>query len=392
MKNCIVWTLLIVAGIAGVASSQAQDKQVKAKNESHVNVAVWEDRSPLSASEVYRGPAGLKSDAADRLPKPPFSHFEQDNTPNAASPKCKVKDSNGVKWTVKFGPEVHAEIAATRLAWALGFGEDEDYYVAAGKIEGVDSHTDLGKAKGFVQPDGSFTAARFKRHNKNAPYVKQPNSDADLNWSEADNPGVPQSFLSGLLIFDVLIGDFDAQPKNCKIVLKQTGMGPEKWFIVDDMGGSFGGDWKNSKWDLQAYQKVKPVVAGITGNVVRLNFWDASPHQMEAHCQIPLYQAQWFRAQLQRLTDAQIRAAFDAAFATPALDAAYASGDTAQIQAAEARLDPASQATINGFAAKFRERVNEFIADVPASATSPADLAAMPTSRPKQFHRGAIQH
>ena len=57
--------------------------------------------------------------------------------------KVHVRDRHGVRWNVKFGgtlnDEVPAEIAASRLTWALGYIVEESYYVRRGKIEGCPS-------------------------------------------------------------------------------------------------------------------------------------------------------------------------------------------------------------------------------------------------------------
>src|SRR3989442_11932293 len=108
---------------------------------------IWVDRGELTPAKVYWGEATLHSNPLSRLPAPPYSHFEKDTQPSM--PKAKLTDSKGVKWTIKLGAESRSDIVAPRLAWALGFGAVEGYYVESGRIEGVDSHTDLGRAKGW---------------------------------------------------------------------------------------------------------------------------------------------------------------------------------------------------------------------------------------------------
>src|SRR5579872_4311973 len=150
---------------------------------------IWEDRGDLTPSRVYWGPASLASDPMSRLPAPPFAHFEKHMS--GTSPKFKLKDSKGVKWTAKLGEEARADAIAPRLAWALGFGAVEGYYIASGRVEGIDAKTDLGLAKGSIKPDGSFQGgARFKRHNPDDEPIKDAKGQ-DLHWDEANNPGVP---------------------------------------------------------------------------------------------------------------------------------------------------------------------------------------------------------
>src|SRR5689334_7960113 len=93
---------------------------------------VWRDRGELTPAKVYWGIASGFADPASRPPAPPFSHLEPDLKRGTVNPKARATDSRGMKWTVKFqlpeNGEVHSEIAASRLAWALGFGVDEDYF------------------------------------------------------------------------------------------------------------------------------------------------------------------------------------------------------------------------------------------------------------------------
>src|SRR5437016_754908 len=68
---------------------------------------VWEERGELTPAKVYWGFASTIGDPLSRVPAPPFSHFEKFAfNPNSRSPKAKLTDSKGVKWTVKFGEEV----------------------------------------------------------------------------------------------------------------------------------------------------------------------------------------------------------------------------------------------------------------------------------------------
>lgn len=345
--------ILCAACIAGSVPCGAQKAGLPAGE-----YKIWEDRGKLSPAKVFWGAAYLAANPASRLPSPPFSKFERDDTPNAYSPKCKVTDNHGVKWTIKFGPEVHADIAAPRLAWALGFRTVESYYVPAGTIQGVNSQTDLGKAQGWVKADGSFQNARFKRHNREEDF---PNDAAGrpLTWDEAVNPGVPPEQLSGLLLFDVMVHNWDAQPKNCRVCRVKGPGGTENWLVMSDMGASFGR--MRSKWNLKDYQEEAEFIRNVSDRFVELHFSDAIPRQAKIHRKIPLAHAQWFRNLLEKLTDEEIRAAFDAAFATEAMNRAYLSRNNPPI-------DYASSSEVNAFVAKFREKIEEFKRKVPAGS------------------------
>lgn len=329
---------------------------------------IWEDRGALTLTRVYFGANGMASDPLSRLPAPPFGHFEPDTTEGTTSPKAKLTDSKGVKWTAKMGVEVHSDTVAPRLAWALGFGSVEGYYVASGKIEGVDATTNLGLAKGTLQTDGSFQGgARFKRHDDAAAPIHDAKGN-DLNWNEAQNPGVPPEQLSGLLLFEDLVNNWDAQPKNCKVYHVDGPKGPENWYLVSDLGASFAGGPRH-KWVLADYQKSPDLIKRITNDTVELNFNATIHAQARIHQRVPLAHAQWFRKQLAKLTNDELQATFDAAFATEGLNKAYASGDSLQIKAArEQELTPETRMQIAAFVAKLRARIDEFMQKVPEGA------------------------
>jgi len=316
---------------------------------------IWEDRRDLTPAKVYWGSENVGPDRLDRLPVAPFSQFEKDDNPS--SPKARLTDCKKVKWTVKLGPEVHSDVAAPRLAWALGFGTVEGYYLESGKIQGVDSRTDLGRAKGWIHPDGSFQGGRFKRHPIGE--VKD-STGQDMTWDLRQNPGVPPEQLSGLLIFNVMIHNWDAQPKNCHILHKK-GANPENWYAITDFGAAFA-DKPFHKFDLKEYQRESAFIKEVSHDQVDLRFVDAIRSQANVHRKIPLAHAKWFRKQIQKLTDEEIQAAFDAAFATDGLNEAYASNDPEQIKTArEHELSSETRGQIAGFVAVFRAKIDEFL-------------------------------
>ncbi len=356
----------ILAG-AGFATSSAVASIRQHPARAHVSAPppgiarVWGEPGQLTPTQIYFGPGSRYKSPLARLPSPPFQNPEKKTS--GLSPKIRVRDSAGVHWTVKFGPEARADVAAPRLAWALGFGAMEGYVVESGRIEGVTSYTDLGGAKGWIDHDGTFTScARFKRSDKNNVEIEDARGH-DLNWNPAKNPGVPPEQLSGLLMFDALVRNWDAYPVNYKVLRRPTASGSENWFVVSDMGASFA-DKKPRKFDLESFRKTH-FVDEVSNSFVILDYDAPSPGPEKAHRKIPLGHARWFRQRLERLTDEQIRACFDAAYATPGLNQAYASGDPAEIASARAReLSGDAQRQIDGFTDAIRARITEFMEKV----------------------------
>ena len=162
-----------------------------------------------------------------------------------------------------------------------------------------------------------------------------------------------------------MIHNWDAQPKNCKVFRTNGPGGPETWYVVSDLGAAFAGGPKQ-KFNLAGFRKEKSFIKKISADTVELRFADVVPAQARLHQRIPLAHAQWFRKQLLKLTEDDIQAAFDAAFATDGLNKAYASGTAATIKTARQReLSAETRSQISEFVGIFRSKIDELKEKVP---------------------------
>jgi hypothetical protein len=93
---------------------------------------LWLDPKDIGSRDLFWGPA-----AEARAPKGPFTFVEEDG--GGTQPKIILRDAGGREWTAKFGDEVHAEIAASRIVWALGYVADELYFVPEGRLTSATS-------------------------------------------------------------------------------------------------------------------------------------------------------------------------------------------------------------------------------------------------------------
>lgn len=263
-----------------------------------VTVRLWQDPSPVAARDLRWG-----SGAPDRAPRPPFRFVEENG--GGTQPKVVVTDAAGVTWDVKFGGEAHAEVAAGRLVWALGYFVEEMYFVPGGTIAGV---SDLGRAKEAIASDGTFAAARFERRDDRLKRL-------DEGWTFHANPFTGKPELSGLKILMTLINNWDIEGERNNRILADAASG-ERRYVVADLGASFGrmgGRLSgHSKWDLAGYRE-DGFIDEVTDEAIELDF-DGLESGMEA---IPLAHARWFVALASQLTEAQVRQAFAAAGATP---------------------------------------------------------------------------
>lgn len=302
MKSLVLTLMVCLTAASAAATTTRSATAARAADK-----VLWRDSGPIGAKDLYWGRG-----SAERAPKPPFN-FVRENL-SGSKPKIDATDAAGVLWSVKFPlpepglNEVHSEVAASRLVWAFGYFVDESYFVPGGRIEGV---RDLKRAAPVVGADGSFTAARFERKEKDL--------ETRSEWHIEDNPfkGTPE--LAGLHFLMMLLSNWDAMPYNTAIVRVTPPAGAEEdRYMVTDLGATFGrmrgGAGKRpNRWVLEEYREA-PLLSGVRLN--KLVF--RNPLLGSEPLAIPLSHARWFEAMSTQLTDEQIRKAFEASGASPA--------------------------------------------------------------------------
>jgi hypothetical protein len=288
---------------------------------------LWVDPGDIARRDLYWG-----NGSTERAPQAPFTFVAEKL--EGTNPKVRVKDARGRTWKVKFtgsrGDEVHADIAAGRLAWALGYFTEENYFVAEGRIERLGR---LSRAAAVIQPDGRFQNARFEK--RPAGLV-----ETDGRWSLADNPFRGTKELSGLKLLAALLHHWDIKYENFGVMASGRGSTAEQRFVLIDLGSTFGrmargllGD--RTKWNLEHYRG-QDFLAGARSDVLKLNLRSCHPFDQE----IPIEHARWFAGLISQLQASQVRRAFEASGANP--------GEVA------------------GFTAAFRAKVAELVAAVDA--------------------------
>jgi hypothetical protein len=267
---------------------------------------LWLDPSPIASRDLYWG-----SGSENRAPRAPFTFISEDVS--GTNPKVRVRDANDVEWSVKFAGtephknEVHAEVAATRLVWALGYLVEENYFVPQGRIEKVGA---LKRAAAVVAADGSFQRARFERED---PSMK----DTEHTWSFKANPFRGTQELSGVMILSAALHHWDLKHDNTAIVQVRRQDRLEAWYLFSDLGSTFGKMEAlprvlsgRDRWNLEAY-RAEPLVDRVSDGKVYLN------HDGTAEIDpVPLEHARWFASLAAQLSPDQVRRAFEAAGAS----------------------------------------------------------------------------
>jgi hypothetical protein len=312
---------LAVVNACAVTSQRRQAEPAGARR------VLWHDPGPVASLDL-----SWSDRTRFRRPAPPFRFVKEDLSGTRA--KVRVKDADGVEWNVKLAgnaddtAEVHAEVAAQRFVWALGYFVEPGYYIGGGTIDGVG---EVHRAARGLTSDGRFRGGRFK---------ERPRDATDEHWTFTDNPFLGTRELSGLMILMTMINNWDVTPDNLG-VLRVTGDGrtAELRYLVSDLGASFGhmenvrfpwivfSTYPWTKWNVRDYRQQR-FIDGVHDGRIRLHFRGEVTMP-----EIPMEHARWFAGLASQLTPVQIRQAFEAAGAT--------AGE------------------VDGFASRFEEKVRE---------------------------------
>jgi hypothetical protein len=310
MRKCLGLWILSCIVTTGCATTGNGPLRPAAPADAAAPPVLWRDPGPIGSRDLFWG-SGHES----RAPRGPFSFVEED-TSTGTNPKITVKDARGETWDVKFDEEVHAEVAANRLAWALGYIVEDHYFVREGVVTGA---TGLGRAATHVGPDGAFKNARFRWRNPAATRTEE-------EWTLQRNPFVGSRELSGLYILMTMINNWDIMgPRNNKVLRTALPGGRvERRFLVSDLGAAFGRMGggvltDHSKWNLAHFREER-FIDKVSDGKLHLAFDGYDPDIDR----VPLEHARWFAALASQLTTPQLRRAFAAAGATPEQEEGFA--------------------------------------------------------------------
>ncbi len=307
-RPCIVFVLVAASLAGGCTSARSTPLRAASPADAAATPVLWRHPGPIAARDLFWG-AGSPA----RAPQPPFQFIEEELS--GKNPKVVVKDTRGQVWDVKFGEEAHAEIAANRLVWALGYFVEAQYFVRDGTIAGA---TGLERAGAHIARDGRFRDARFRWRDPATPRT-------DEEWTFKQNPFVGSREMSGLHIVMTMINNWDIDGARNNKVLRASGPDgrAERWFIVSDLGATFGrmGGGRvtdHSKWTLAHFREER-FIDKVDKGMLYLAYDGYDPYIER----VPLEHAKWFAGLASQLTGEQVRRAFEAAGATPAEAAGY---------------------------------------------------------------------
>ncbi|HYP29978.1 MAG TPA: hypothetical protein VE262_24935 [Blastocatellia bacterium] len=284
---------------------------------SNVDPVLWQDPGDIRLRDLSLGPG-----SAEIAPIPPFTFIEEDMS--GESPKFKVMDAKGLKWSVKLGPEAQAETVATRLVWAVGYFAEEAYYFDQAEINGLPR---LSRGREYVKESGVVYGARFEPRRDG---VRRAGT-----WDWNKNPFAETKELNGLKVIMVLLNNYDARSENNQVLISTDPetRRPVARYVVTDLGASLGRagglGGGRSKNDLEDFLSTR-FVLGTEDGAVKFDY-DTRPTKLgvvsvlyppyykgevkkeKSMRGIPVEHARWIGSLLSQISDDQLRDAFKAA-------------------------------------------------------------------------------
>jgi hypothetical protein len=242
------------------------------------------------------------------------------------NPKLLAKDSKGRSWSVKFGGKAITEPFCSRFVAALGYIVEPSYYVATGKLEGVNR---LHRASTVVSRDGSFRKARFQsRDRKDLEFL------TNHAWSLANNPFRGSREFAGLRILMMLLSNWDAKDSregeaeaNTAVFKSIAADGrPALLYSFFDWGstlGRWGGLRRRTRSDCSGFaDDSSKFIKGTAGEIIEWGF--RGKHEADVTNGITIDDARWLLGYMRSITDEEIRTGLRASGATERQTACWA--------------------------------------------------------------------
>jgi hypothetical protein len=252
---------------------------------------LWVEPGDLAERDLFHGVGGPKL-----APAPTAIYRYVKKKTSGKSPGYTVADPQGLQWSVKLGPEAQAEVAVSRLLWAIGFHQPPVYALQTWTLAD-------GPTPGPQQGPGRFRPSLHEWNESGS-------------WSWAHNPFVGTRPFRGLIVFMRIVNNWDLLDRNNLVYhVKDARSGePRRLYVVKDLGASLGKTklfphqgTKNAVEDFEEQEFIDRVEGGI------VHFEDKGRRHRFLYENISTADVRWACALLSRLTDKQWRDAFRAA-------------------------------------------------------------------------------
>jgi hypothetical protein len=260
----------------------------------------WVEPADLAGRDLFAGPWGLEY-APDPAAAYVFDLKKKQGFFGGFSPGYTVKGPDGTEWSAKQGPEAQAEVTASRLVWALGFHQPPVYFLEKWTLVGGPN-------------PGEQTRARFR------PEIKELDKVGEWGW--LSNPFRATEAHRGLLVMMIMLNNSDLKSaQNVIYDQKRPREGAQRWYVVRDLGHSFGetGKFRADRNDIVEFE-TEAFTKGVSNGKVKFNW---SGFHKELVTELSPADVHWTCERLGRLSDRQWQDAFRAGGYDPALAERY---------------------------------------------------------------------
>ena len=257
---------------------------------------LWVEPADLAERDLFAGPWGLELTPD---PEAPYTFVARKKTGFflGFSPGYTVRGPGDVEWSAKQGAEAQAEVTASRLVWALGFHQPPLYFLEKWTLAGGDR-------------PGPQTRARFR------PKTKALHDVGEWGWESNPFMGTPAH--QGLLVMMVMLNNSDLKPaQNVIYDQKRPREGAQRWYLVQDLGHSFGetGKYRAHRNDIVKFE-TEAFTKGVVNGRVKFNWSGFHGHLL---ADLTPADVHWTCERLARLSDRQWEDAFRAGGYDPML-------------------------------------------------------------------------
>ena len=286
VRACLV---LVVCATAACAPTLQQNRPqgLRATTTSAPILELWSNPTDLAQRNLLWGPG---RSASAPSPNATYTVLKIDKT--GYSSGYDVNGPDGRKWSIKLGKEAQPEIVVSRILWALGYYQPETYYVKGWQLTGD-----------------------FKDEGVPARFRLQSDHKTDGEWKWVDNPFAGSTPMHGLIVINLLLGNWDLKTSNTRIYeLTEPKAEPRRRYVVQDLGASLG-KWRvfpfliGTRNDIDDFEST-PLIKEVRGNEVRLNY---RGRHGEIFSVLSVADVTWACELMNRLSDSQLDDAFEAA-------------------------------------------------------------------------------
>ena len=282
-----LWRLITVSVFLATSSffltAPGQEKQRDEKLKAPLGTPLlWNEPSDISSRNLYLGLGGeaMKPD----LSRVTFIEEKE----GGGSAKFRVRDGAGREWMVKVGGEAQAEVAASRIVWALGYYTDVCYLAPRVEIAGK----------------GTFENVRFEARLKGIKRLDE--------WMWEENPFIGAAEFQGLKVLLALLDNWNLKNENTRILFAREDEAgwSELRYIISDFDTKFDKTGVSpSVWHTPGKTALARFIDKVKDNQIDFGYHGKHKDRLTG---ITVAHAKWLSARLSKLSSLQLRDAFRA--------------------------------------------------------------------------------